>query len=90
MNSSQFRKFLKARISKRKDKKFLAWAVERKSNPTNDLHHIIGKRNDYLLAEVNHKLHLQDPNVFDTYELLLDAMERIFDYIEYLERKNTV
>jgi len=85
MTSKEYRRMLKHRLSKRKNREFLKWAAERKKQG-GDLHHIIGKRNDYLVAEIPHEKHIQHSEEIDTFEAVIDALERLFDYIEELEK----
>lgn len=51
---------------------------------TKDGHHIIGKRNDYLIAKINHSTHLANPYA-DFDDQLIDALENLFDYVEWWE-----
>ena len=86
MIDKELRLMLRHRLPKSRNKKYLQFHGERKRKGT-DLHHILGqKHNDYLIAEVPHEQHIKNPNEFDFAELLIDAIEKMIVYIEFLEK----
>ena len=85
MSLKELRKKLDFRLKPRENKEYLHWLAcygDRKL----DGHHIIGKRNDLLVAKIDHNEHMSRPNEnFD--EHLIDAIENLCDYIEFLQNK---
>ena len=84
---NQIEKMLRHRLKTRKSRKYLQWIAENKDVRKHG-HHILGsttalKLNDYLIAKVDPQAHLNRRTDFA--EDLLDALENLFDYVEYLE-----
>lgn len=91
---------LKNRLKQRTNKNFVKWRAGNKKNRNNELHHLLEsfiggkKQNDYLLAEINKRLHsrihykkkLSDDEFIG---LFIESLESVFDYIEFLESKKT-
>ena len=92
---------LRNRLKPRHNNNFVKWRAGRKVNKKYELHHWLessmgGKKlNDYLLAEISEYLHkllhyskdkakLKEDNEID---FLIDSLENIFDYIEFLEQQ---
>lgn len=84
-------KILKFHLKPRESKAYLKWLAERDQH--REGHHILGKRIDYLIAKINslmHKqVHAKNKEAPQFEELLLNALENLFDYIEYLEKKES-
>jgi len=87
------RKLLRNRLKYRTNHEFLAWA--KSVYPTLDLDHILGSRigrkgklNDLLVAPKQHEQHMKDHSLgrdFD--EDLIDAIELVLDYVEFLQNE---
>jgi len=83
------KKMLRHRLKTRKSRRYLKWLAENKDKRKHG-HHILGsttalKLNDYLIAKVEPEAHLNNRTDFE--EDLINALENLFDYVEYLERK---
>lgn len=80
-------KILKFNLKKRESRKYLQWLAER--DKVREGHHIIGKRNDYLIAKItseeHKKAHAKTNDALDFEKLLVNAIENILDYVNYLE-----
>ena len=87
---------LRNRLKKRTNKKFVKWLVGQKSNANNEFHHILKsfvggkKQNDLLLTEITREFHQEitykrEPTEDEFITMFIQALENIFDYIEYLE-----
>jgi len=88
---------LRNRLHPRYNKNFVRWRAKNKLNKYNELHHIAGsvmggkKLNDYLLAEIDKEFHTiitynREPTQDEVDEMMLDALNGMFDYIEELEK----
>lgn len=80
-------KILKFNLKRRESRKYLQWLAEQ--DQIREGHHIIGKRNDYLIAKItseeHKKVHAKTDDALDFDELLVRAIENILNYVEYLE-----
>lgn len=77
---------LRHRLKRRENRQYLEWLAWSKDRRL-DGHHIIGKRNDLLIAKIEHEEHLRNPySDFD--EHLVDALENLMDYVEYLQQES--
>lgn len=91
--------FIKHRISRRKNKDFVEWFVYNKKNPNSEAHHLLGsdlggkKCTDWLLVNVTSEMHKRihyakhsiSPELEN--EFLVQAIENLIDYAEYLQRE---
>ncbi len=87
---------LRNRLKQRTNKNFSKWRFEKKKEKTNENHHILKsflggkKQNDYLQAEITKEFHhtityKREPTEDEFIEMLINALESDFDYIEMLE-----
>ena len=80
-------KILKFNLRKRESKRYLEWLANKDRH--NEGHHVVGKRNDYLIAKISSEEHkkvhhcTKDSTPFEL--LMVNALENLFDYIEHLE-----
>ena len=83
-------KLLKFNLKPRESKAYLKWLAERDQH--REGHHIIKKRNDYLIAKItseeHKKVHAATKDAPDFEQLLVNALENLMDYTEYLEKQN--
>jgi hypothetical protein len=81
-------KLLKFNLKPRESQNYLQWLAERDQH--REGHHILGKRNDYLIAKITsqeHKeVHAKTKNSLDFDQLLFNAIENLLDYVEFLEK----
>ena len=91
-------KILRNRLKQRTNKNFVKWLAGQKSNPNNELHHLLKsfmgskKQNDYLLAEIDGSYHREitykrEPTDDEFIIMFIQSLENLFNYIEYLESK---
>lgn len=89
MKDFNLRLYLKTNLRKRENLDYLNWLAD--TNPHKVGHHIIGKRNDLLIAKVSDlehkKIHSATKDALSFEEQLVLALENIFDYVEYLQRR---
>ena len=89
MKDFNLKLYLKDHLKKRDNRDFLQYLADVK--PYLVGHHIIGKRNDLLIAKItdadHKKVHNATSDAMFFEELLIDALENAFDYIEYLQKK---
>jgi len=88
---------LRNRLKPRQSKKqFSKWRYNSKVNKQNENHHILksymgGKKwNEYLQAEISPLFHQvityqREPTEDEFIDMLIDSLEGVFDYIEWLE-----
>lgn len=83
------KKLLNFTLKPRESKAYMKWLAER--DGSREGHHIIKKRNDFLIAKItseqHKKVHYATPDALDFETLLVNAMENLMDYTEYLEKK---
>ena len=91
---------LRNRLKPRFNKNFVKWRAGRKANKSYELHHLLGsimgskKLNDYLLAEIDPNFHTiitynRKATEDEFCEMLVDALDNIFEYIDELEKGQT-
>lgn len=91
-------KILRNRLKQRTNKNFSQWRFNNKKDCSNENHHILKsflggkKQNDYLQAEITQKLHNEitykrEATEEEFIEMLINSLEAVFDYIEYLEKR---
>jgi len=89
---------LRNRLKQRTNKNYVKWRAEHKTDPKNELHHIIGsfmgskKQNDYLLAEITKMFHQEitynrKANEDEFTDMFIESLEYVFDHIEMLEQR---
>lgn len=89
---------LRNRLRQRTNKQYVKWRAEKKQGQT-ELHHIIKsfmggkKQNDLLLAEILSEYHQEitykrEPSEPEFIDMLINSLENLFDYIEYLQNDN--
>lgn len=84
-------KLLKFNLKPRESRMYLQWLAERDQH--REGHHILGKRNDFLIAKITtqeHKeVHAKTKNSPDFERLLFNAIENLMDYVECLEKPSS-
>ena len=93
---SELKKILRNRLKVRKNPQYLKWLSEKYKGQQLDRHHIISsvyglKLNDLLIAMISHEEHMKGhykANTEDFEANLLDALENLFNYVEFLQEKH--
>lgn len=85
------KKMLRYRLQKRSNPEYLAWFDKNKKiKKGNHKAHLIGRGNDLLLVDKDFHEHIELEHfegIQDFETDLIEALENIFDYVEYLQQK---